>query len=196
MWTEKHHIWFLPYWAKENFPLVIALLTELGHSYYFLNNGCVSLKRLRPGAAWNPSCFPNMWCAMIPSSLIEHIRGRHVGTSVVVWRQRCVCCRLWFDKLWNISQLFGDITLFSMHNGSTFDAPKMWYMGKITWKVAHASMILVLVHLCDLHVQVRTWVHSGEQLPLILHCWATNLYVIWGCLGIQAAKAEVIQNSG
>lgn len=54
-----------------------------------------------------------------------------------------------------------------MYNGSIFDVAKMWYMGKRTWKVAHASRILVRVHLCDLYIQVRTWVQSEEQLPLI-----------------------------
>ena len=157
-----HYRWIL-------YPL--SHLGSLGHSSYFLNDCCICTWAIseEEDPLLNPASSLSTEGTVIDITLVEHIRGRHARTPAVVWCQRSICCRLWLEKLWNSPSFAEVYYIFHIKWIHFFMLPKMWYMGKTSWKVSCVYRILVTVCFSDLYAQVRTWAPSGEQLQMTHH---------------------------
>lgn len=136
---------------------------ELGHSFYFLIDGCICtwwVGDKKDNVVWNLAS--PAYGAPEPTALLLSTREQTSVCSCMVSKMHLLQVWAWkalkyfpaFQRYYYIFHIYL-IHFFKI-------CPK----GKKTWKVAFAYRILITVYFCVLHIQVRTWAQSGEQLPL------------------------------
>lgn len=144
---------------------------ELGCCYYFLIDGCIctwGCRRQGRQCHLESSMLPSVWGPVIHITLVEHI-GADMLERLLLCEVKEVFAAGFGLTSFEIFPSFSEVLLY-------LPSFKMCQKGKKTWKVASAYRILITVHFCVLHVQVRTWA-KWEQLPLT--CYVTEWVIIW-----------------